>query len=76
MRSILNCQDGTNSDSGEEWTMCVQTAELYVEQQMVQGWRWHWVNWKMGKTTGCGQIPADLVKEGGKELKKVILNSF
>jgi len=30
----------------------------------------------MGKTTGCGQIPADLVKEGGKELKKVILNSF
>jgi hypothetical protein len=24
-------QDGTNSDSGEEWTMYVQTAELYVE---------------------------------------------
>jgi hypothetical protein len=24
-------QDGTDSDSGEEWTTCVQTAEPYVE---------------------------------------------
>jgi len=24
-------QDGTNDGSGEEWTMCVQTAEPYVE---------------------------------------------
>jgi hypothetical protein len=24
-------QDGTDSDSGEDWTMCVQTAERYVE---------------------------------------------
>jgi len=30
----------------------------------------------MGKTTGCDQILAKLVKEGGKELKKVLLNSF
>jgi len=30
----------------------------------------------MEKTTGRDQIPAELVKEGGKELKEVILNSF
>jgi len=24
-------QDGRDSDSGEEWTVCVQTAEPYVE---------------------------------------------
>jgi hypothetical protein len=24
-------QDGTDNDSGEEWTVCVQTAELYIE---------------------------------------------
>ena len=24
-------QDGMNDDNGEEWTMCVQTAEPYVE---------------------------------------------
>jgi hypothetical protein len=24
-------QDGTQNESGEEWTMCTQTAEPYVE---------------------------------------------
>jgi len=24
-------QDGTDNESGEEWTMCIQTAEPYVE---------------------------------------------
>jgi hypothetical protein len=24
-------QDGTDGDSGEEWTMCIQTAEPYFE---------------------------------------------
>jgi len=28
---FFELQDGTKSDSGEEWTMCVQTAEPCIE---------------------------------------------
>ena len=60
------------SDSGEEWTVCVQTAEPYVESlndvdiEMVVS------KLKNGKATGHDQILAKLIKKGGKELKKVI----
>jgi hypothetical protein len=33
MRSISNCKKEQTIDSGEKRTMCVQTAEPYVEPQ-------------------------------------------
>jgi len=61
-------QDGTDNDSGEEWTMCVQTAEspkdIDIERETS--------TFKNGKATGYDQIPAELFKEGGKVLRKII----
>jgi hypothetical protein len=65
-------QDGTDSDSVEEWTMCIQAAEPYVEPpndvdvEMTVG------KLENGKIAGHDPIPARLIKEGGKELKKAI----
>jgi hypothetical protein len=64
-------QDGTDNES-EEWIMCVRTAEPHdeptndVDTEMVLS------KLKNGKATGHDQIPAASIKEGGKELKKVI----
>jgi hypothetical protein len=48
--------------------MCIQTAEtpkdVDVEREISK--------FKNGKVTGHDKIPAELVKEGGKELRKFI----
>jgi hypothetical protein len=65
-------EDGMGSDSGEDLTMCIQTAEPYVEppndleKEMAKS------KLKNRKVTGHDQISDELIKKGGKELKKVI----
>jgi len=65
-------QDGMDNDSGEELTMCVQTAEPRglppndVDTEIAIS------KLKNGKAAGHDIILAELIKEGGKELKKVI----
>jgi hypothetical protein len=58
-------QDVPNNDSGEEWTMYVQTTEtpkdVDIEREISK--------FKNGKATVHDKIPAELVKEGGKELR-------
>ena len=55
--------DGTGSDSEEEWTMCAQTTEPYVEPpndvEMVMATS----QMKNGKASGHDQIPITLIKE-------------
>ena len=65
-------QDRTDNDSGEEWTTCIQTAEWYVEPSNGVDIEMIITKLKKGKATGHDQILAELIKEGGKELKKVI----
>ena len=73
MKSTLNeLQDGTDNDSGEQRTMCVQTAETYGEPPSDVDIEMAISKLKNRKATGRDQIPAELIKEGGKELKKVI----
>jgi hypothetical protein len=31
-------QDGIDIDSGEEWAVCIQTAEPHVEPPIMQSW--------------------------------------
>ena len=68
----LEHQDGTDNDSGEDWTMCVPTAEPYVEPPNDVDIEMAISKFKNWKTTGHDQIAARLIKEGRKELKKVI----
>jgi hypothetical protein len=67
-------QDGTDSDNGEVWTMCVQTAESYVEPPNDDDADIEMAIRKLQnrKATGYVQIPGALIIVGGKELKKVI----
>lgn len=65
-------QDGTDSDSGEVWTMCVQTAESYVEPPNDADIEMVIRKLQNRKATRYDQIPGSLIKGGGKELKKVI----
>jgi hypothetical protein len=65
-------QDGTDSDSGVVWTMCVQTTESYVEPPNVADIKIVIRKLQNRKAIGYDQIPGSLVKGGGKELKKVI----
>jgi hypothetical protein len=65
-------QDGTDSDSKEEWTLCVQTAEPYVELPNGVDIEMAISKPKSGKATGHDQILVELMKVGGKEFKKVI----
>jgi hypothetical protein len=64
-------QDGTDNDS-EEWIMCVQTAEPYVEPTNDVDTEMALSKLKNGEATGHDQIPAASIKERGKELRKVI----
>jgi len=64
-------QDGTDNDS-EECTMCVQTAEPYVEPTDDVDTEMALSKLKNGKATGHDQIPAASIKDGRKELKKII----
>jgi hypothetical protein len=65
-------QDGTDTDSVEEWTMCIQAVEPYVEPpndvdiEMAVG------KLKTGKASGHDPLSVRLIKEGGRELKKAI----
>jgi len=65
-------QDGTDSDTGEEWTLCVQTAEPCVEPRNDVDVEMAISKLKNGKATGHDQIPVELIKLGGEEFKKVI----
>jgi hypothetical protein len=67
----LEVEDGTDNGSGEEWTACVQTAEPYVEPPTYVDTEMVLNDFKNGEATRHDQIPAELIKEGGKELKKV-----
>ena len=58
--------DGTNSDSEEEWTMCVQTAESYVETPNDVETEMATSQLKNGKPTGHDQMPTTLIKEEEK----------
>jgi hypothetical protein len=64
-------QDRIDNDGGEEWTTCIQTAE-YVEPSNGVDIEMTIRKLKKRKATGHDQILAELIKEGGKELKKVI----
>jgi hypothetical protein len=66
-----------DSGGGEDWTMSVQIAEPYVEPPNGVDMEMAVSKLKNRKATGHYQIPPKLIKEGGKELKKVIceLNS-
>jgi hypothetical protein len=63
-------QDGMGGDSGEELTMCIQTAEPYVEPPNDVDIEMPISKLKNGKATGHDQIPAQPIKKGGKELKE------
>jgi len=52
--------------------MRVQTAETYVEPPNDVGIEMTVRKLKNEKATGHGQIPAELIKEGGKQLMEVI----
>ena len=51
---------------------CTKTAEPYVEPPNDVDIRMAISKMKNGKATGHDQIPAKLIKEGGKEFEKVI----
>lgn len=58
---LFEPQDGTDNDSGEEWTMCVKSAEPHAAPQMMYAETA--VNkQKSGKSTGHDQFPAKLMK--------------
>jgi len=65
-------QDGTDIDSGEEWTTCIQTAEWNAEPSNGVDTEMKISKLKKGKATGHDQILAKLIKEGERELKKAI----
>jgi hypothetical protein len=52
--------------------MCVQTVESYTEPPGDTDIDMSVSKLKNGKAPGHDQIPAELIKEGGTELKKVI----
>jgi hypothetical protein len=65
-------QNGIDNDCGKEWTMCVQMVEHYIEPPGDIDRNMSVSKLKNGKAPRHYQIPAKLIKEGGKELKKVI----
>jgi len=66
-----------DNNNGEELTICVQTAEPHGEPPNDVDIEMAISKLKNGKAVGHDLILAELIKEGGKELKKVIceLNS-
>ena len=65
-------QDGTDSDSREEWTMCVKTAETYVEPPNDVDIERAISKFKNGKATVHEQILTEFIKERVQGLKKII----
>ena len=65
-------QAGTDKDSGEEWAMCVQTAEPYVGPSNDVDIDMAISNLKTVKSSGHDKIRAELMKGRGKNLKQVI----
>ena len=59
-------------DSGEEWTMCVQTTEPYVEPPNDVDKEMAMSKLKNGKATRHYQSPAELKRKKVRELKKII----
>jgi len=59
-------------DSEEEWTACVQTAELYAELRNDVDKQMATSKSKNGKAMGHYQNPAELKKKKVRELKKII----
>ena len=66
----MNCKM-EQTMTGEECTQCVKTAETYCEPPSDVDIEMAISKLKNRKATGSDQIPAELIKEGGKELKKV-----
>ena len=58
-------QDGTDSGSGEGRTMCIQTAEPYVEPPNDADIEMEIRKLKNGKATGNDQNPVKLIKGAG-----------
>jgi hypothetical protein len=65
-------EDGTDNDIGEERIKCVGTAEPYAEPQNDVDTEMAKSKMENGKATEQGQITAELIKKGGKELKQFI----
>ena len=61
-----------DNDSEEEWTKCVQTAKPYVEPPQDVDKEMAIRKLKNGNTTGHDRTPAELIKERGQKIKKVI----
>jgi len=57
-------------DSGEEWTACVQTAELYVELRNGVDKEMAMNKSKNGKATGHYQNPAELKQKRNKRAQE------
>jgi hypothetical protein len=55
-------QAGTDSDSGEEWTMCVRTAEPYVGPSKFVDIEMAISKMKNEKASGHDKIPVELMK--------------
>jgi hypothetical protein len=62
------------SDSEEEWTMCVQTAEPYVEPPNDVEMEMATSQLKNGKATSHDKIPTTLIKEENSRM--YFMNSF
>jgi len=65
-------QDEMDNDSGEEWTMHIQTAEPYAETPNYVYTEMTASDLKNEKATGHDQIQPELIKNGGREIKTVI----
>jgi len=65
-------EDETTSASGKVWIMWVKTAEPSVEPPNNVAIEMAVSKLINRKATGHDQFPAKLIKESGKELKKVI----
>jgi hypothetical protein len=76
MKITLNeLQEGTNNDSGEECTMCIQTAETYGEPPSDVDIEMLISKLKNRKATGRDQILAELIiKREEKSSRRSFVN--
>jgi hypothetical protein len=68
----FDLQAGIDSDSEEEWTTYVRTAESHAGPSKDVDTEKAISKFNNGKASGHDKIPAELVKERGKNLKKVV----